>query len=168
MSTVNYLLLYKGNSSNGGHEAAVRGFSLLESARCAMAESYRELAASMNISPSSRTPGSRYTVRTENSIRLERYGDVFVWEIIRAVPEDGPDGGNGRNRRYGLKKFTVTIEKHISQEFPIQAHDIFLALRTAEQAYSEGSLVVQPSTPNSRLIMARDDATGETSEWKEF
>mgnify|MGYP001073325646 CR=1 FL=1 len=91
MNAVNYLLLFQGNSNHGGHECAVRSFTKLESARFAMENSYKKLAASMNIPLSARTPSNRYTVRTKNSVRLERYGDVFRWEIIEAVPEDRAD-----------------------------------------------------------------------------
>lgn len=89
MSEVNYLLLFKGNSDKGGSEASVRSFTKLEAAQIAMAESYRKIAATMNIPVSSGMSSNPYTVRTESGIRLERYGDVFQWEIINAVPEDG-------------------------------------------------------------------------------
>ena len=93
MSKVNYLLLFKGNSDKGGSEASVRGFTKLEAAQTAMSESYRGIAATMNIPVSSGKISNLYTVRTESSIRLERYGDVFRWEIIEAVPEDGEHCG---------------------------------------------------------------------------
>ena len=54
------------------------------------------------------------------------------------------------------------------QEFPVEAHDIFQALQTAREAYSQGSFVVQPDMPVARLMMARDDVAGEETEWDEF
>jgi len=168
MSAVHYLLLFQGDSNHGGQESKVRGFTKLEAAQCAMEESYRNLAASMNIPLSAQTPSNRYTVRTKNSIRLERYGDSFQWEIIKAVPEDGPDGAGENSQWRGLRRYTVAIEEHIVQEFPVEAYDIFHALRSAEEQYERGSLVVKPSQPSARLMMARDIVTGETTEWKEF
>jgi len=66
------------------------------------------------------------------------------------------------------KRYTVTIEEHITQEFSVEARDICYAAQTAVEQYSQGVLVVQPSAPNARLVMARDDETGEMTEWKEF
>ncbi len=66
------------------------------------------------------------------------------------------------------KRYTVTIEEHITQEFSVEARDIFQAAQTAVERYNQGVLVVPPSTPNARLVMARDDETGEMTEWKEF
>ena len=68
----------------------------------------------------------------------------------------------------GRKKYTVAIEEHIVQEFPVEAHDVFQALQTAREAYSRGSFVVQPDMPVARLMMARDDVAGEETEWDEF
>lgn len=100
MSEVKYLLLFKGDSDKGGPEASVRSFTKLESARTAMAESYSRMVATMNIPVSSGMIGNPYTVRTESSIRLERYGDVFRWEIIKAVPEDSePSSTTGHSRQ---------------------------------------------------------------------
>lgn len=168
MNAVNYLLLYKGYSNQGGHEYKVRSFAKLEAARCAMEKSYRELAASMDIPFNAQMPSNRYTVRTKDSIQLERYGDSFQWEIIKAVPEDNSDRTDGNSQWHGRKKYTVAIEEHIVQEFPVKAYDIFHALQSAEDGYKCGSLVVQPAKPNVRLIMAQDNVTGETTEWKEF
>ena len=74
----------------------------------------------------------------------------------------------GKDKHYGLRKYTITIEEHVAQSFPVEAHNIFFAVSSAERDYKQGSLTVQPSIPNVRLIMARDDETGETTEWKEF
>ena len=169
MSTVNYLLLYEGDSRQGGFESSVRGFAKLEAARAAMDEKYKKFAALLDIPVGPNAYNDPYTIRTKDSIRLERYGDRFKWEIIKAVAEDcRPDGAFAENEHYGLRKYTVTIEEHIAQSFPVEAYDIFFAVSSAERDYKQGSLIVQPSTPNARLIMACDDETGETTEWKEF
>lgn len=169
MNAVNYLLLFKGNSRKGGHESSVRGFIKLEAARSAMAESYREYAAALSIPICPKAFGDPYTTRTKDSIRLERCGDFFQWEIIQAAPEDGgPNGTAELNQRHGLKDYTVTIEEHVAQEFSVKARTLFDAIRSAEHEYKQGAIVVQPSVPNARLIMARDDKTGDMTEWKEF
>lgn len=169
MSAVNYLLLYEGDSRQGGFESSVRGFAKLEAARAAMDEKYKKFAALLDIPVGPNTFSNPYTIRTKYSIRLERYGDRFKWEIIKAVAEDcEPDGAFAKDKHYGLRRYTVTIEEHVAQSFPVEAYDIFFAVSSAERDYKQGSLIVQPSAPNARLIMARDDETGETTEWKEF
>ena len=67
-----------------------------------------------------------------------------------------------------LRTYTVTMEEHIAQEFPVEAYDLSHALETAEAAYKQGELVVQPSAPATRLIMARYNKTGKTTGWREF
>ena len=62
----------------------------------------------------------------------------------------------------------MTIEEHVAQEFSVDACDIFHAVQVGEAGYKRGSLVVGPAAPNTRLIMARDPETGETTEWKKF
>lgn len=165
LTSVNYLLLFVGQSEKGGHEAQVRSFSELAAARQAMIEAYQRLISTLNIPAGS----NRDTTMTENRIRLERHGDAFQWEIIKAVPEDnGTDDASVSCCQNNLKQYTVSIEEHIIQEFPLEACDIFHALQTAETAYKQGTFVVQPSTPSARLMMARDNGTGEMTEWKEF
>ena len=68
----------------------------------------------------------------------------------------------------GLRQYLVTIEEHISQEVSIQAEDIAQAMDKAKAAYCRGQLVVQPSAPVARLMMARSEDTKEETEWKEF
>ena len=169
MSAVNYLLLYEGDSRQGGFESSVRGFAKLEAARAAMDKKYKKFAALLDIPVGPNAFSNPYTIRTKDSIRLERYGDHFKWEIIKAVAEDcEPDSAFAKDKHYGLRKYTITIEEHVAQSFPVEAHNIFFAVSSAERDYKQGSLTVQPSIPNVRLIMARDDETGETTEWKEF
>ena len=42
-----------------------------------------------------------------------------------------------------LRKYTVTIEEQIVQEFPVKAYDLSHALETAQAAYKQGELVVR-------------------------
>lgn len=74
----------------------------------------------------------------------------------------------GNSSRRGMKEYTITIEEHIAQASPVEAYNIFHAVDSAIQKYEAGKLVVQPTTPGTRLIMAQDNETGETTEWKEF
>ena len=41
-------------------------------------------------------------------------------------------------------------------------------MESAESAYKQGEFVVYSLAPNTRLIMAENSETGETTEWKEF
>lgn len=41
--------------------------------------------------------------------------------------------------------------------------NIFHAIESAEPAYKQGQFVVQPSMANTRLIMAENAETGETT-----
>lgn len=162
MENVNYILLYQSNTDKGGHEARVRGFAKLESAIAAMNTAYGSIAAELNLPPND----TRYTIRTEKRISLECYGDVFSWEVIDAVPEDSQLDNAGYQP--GLRKFTVTIEERVSQDFPVSARDFFHAFQIAEDAYRKGKMVVEPSAPNTRLMMVRNNKTGEITRWKEF
>lgn len=107
MDSVNYILLYEGNSKQGGHEASVRSFARLKAARAAMDASYREFAGLLNIPISPKSFDDQYTVRTRDSISLKRYGDRFQWKIIKAVPEDAADAPSGS------AVLRVTGDRHI-------------------------------------------------------
>ncbi len=169
MNTVKYLLLFKGNSAKRGFEASVRGFSKLGAAQAAMDESYIKFAAILNISIVFNASDDKYTTRTKSNVRIERNGDWFQWDIIKAVPEDdGPDGKSAETEPCGLSKYTVTIEEHITQDFSVEACDIFHAMQDVETDYKIGRLAIQRSMPTAHLIMARNDETGETTEWREF
>ena len=92
MNNVNYLLLYKGDSDKGGPETSVRCFVELDAAMKAMHDHHRKLASALGIPFDPRTSSGPYTVWTKNGIRMDRHGDHFQWEIIKAVPEDAaPD-----------------------------------------------------------------------------
>ena len=67
-----------------------------------------------------------------------------------------------------LRKYTVTIEEQIVQEFPVEAYDLSHALETAQAAYKQGKFVILPSALITRLIMARHNKTGKTTGWREF
>lgn len=100
----------------------------------------------------------------EGSIRLDQ-----KCEIVRVIPEySRTDGVLSGSHPHEMEKYTVLIEEHIVQEFPINAHNLSHALEKAEKAYKQGQLIVHPSAPITRLIMALNNETGESTEWKEF
>lgn len=165
---INYLLFFSGDSNSGGQEASVRCFTKLEAAQAAMNESYRRYAAALNIPVGHTAICNQYTIKTETSIQLKRYGDYFQWKIINAVPEDDDPTGSPVEQQRGLTSYRVTIEEHIAQKFSVSAYDIFHAIESAQSAYKHGEFVVQPATPNARLIMAENTQTSEITEWKEF
>lgn len=65
-------------------------------------------------------------------------------------------------------RIIVTVEEHISGEFPVDAADTGEAMKMVEDAYNAGDLVVPPAPPTARLMQARDTATGEVTVWTEF
>ena len=66
------------------------------------------------------------------------------------------------------RKFKITIEEHISQEFIVEAEDIEEAMEIAEQKYHEGEFVVEPGLPTARLMQAESEDGAECTEWEEF
>ena len=65
-------------------------------------------------------------------------------------------------------KIIVTIEEHTSASFKMNAKSIADAMQMAEDSYRSGDLVLEPTTPTARLMMAHDTITGEKTEWTEF
>ena len=65
-------------------------------------------------------------------------------------------------------KFIVTIEETVSQEFEIEADSLEEALKTAENKYREGEIVVNPQTPESVIAYARTEDGFESTEWDEI
>ncbi len=68
----------------------------------------------------------------------------------------------------GKKKYAVIIEEHIASEFHVYADNLEAALKTAQEQYDRGELVVEPSTPNCRMMIARDEETGIDTGWRDF
>ncbi len=65
-------------------------------------------------------------------------------------------------------RIIVTVEEHISGEFPVDAANTDEAMRMVEDAYNAGDMVVPPAPPTAHLMQARDTVTGEVTEWTEF
>lgn len=66
------------------------------------------------------------------------------------------------------KKFTVTIEEHISGGFSVCADSLYEALEIAEEKYFQGEFIVNSAPPSCRLITAHDNETDSATEWREF
>ena len=136
MNVVNYLLLCKGNSDQGGPEFSVRGFTKLKSAQRAMAESYQIIAAALDIPVGTKPFKNAYTTQSGNSVHLSRHGDSFHWEIIQAIPEDGVSDISYPSSSALLQ---VMGDRHI----PLV--EALLELRHEEPEMLEGLIEVFPS-----------------------
>ncbi len=65
------------------------------------------------------------------------------------------------------KKFIVTIEEMISQDFDIYASNIQEALKIAEKEYNDGNLVLSTGNLVCKQISATDEK-GNIVDWYEF
>lgn len=66
------------------------------------------------------------------------------------------------------KKFRVTIEEMVSQDFEIEAETMEEAMRIAEERYHSGDIVLEPGNLVCTQIMSEDMATGDCTEWTEI
>lgn len=66
------------------------------------------------------------------------------------------------------KKWIITIEETISQDFEIEAEDIKKAMELAREKYEDGEFVVEPSTPTVVLMHAITEDGEEESKWEEI
>ena len=168
MSDIKYILLYTEDSVKGGYNATVRSFSRLENAQRAMAEAYMRIALCLGMQRERREAANFHAIKTRTSLHIGHCRGNFHWQIIQAHAEDGDTPEAESAYAIGSRQYLVTIEEHISQEFPIEAEDIAHAMDKAKEEYRRGQLVVQPSAPIARLMMARSEDTEEETEWKEF
>lgn len=95
-------------------------------------------------------------------------GNCSMNSQLAASEQDGADTCPCSLQENELRQYVVTMEEHISQAFPIAAVDISTAMEEAEKQYCCGSLVVDPSQPTARLMMAQEKDGGEETEWREF
>lgn len=66
-----------------------------------------------------------------------------------------------------MKKFVITIEELISQNFSVEANDAEEAMKIAEEKYKNNEFVLEPGNPVAKqmaIIGPEDEAT----EWCEF
>ena len=66
-----------------------------------------------------------------------------------------------------MKKYYITIEEVVAEDFVIEADDIHMALEMAEKQYHAGKLVLCPGNLIHREISA-DDKKGNRVDWYEF
>ncbi len=65
------------------------------------------------------------------------------------------------------RKYIVTIEEMISQDFEIEADSIDVALETAEQQYKKGIITLSDGNLVCKQISATDNK-GDSVDWYEF
>lgn len=67
-----------------------------------------------------------------------------------------------------MKKFVISIEERICEDFNIEADSIEEAIKIAEDKYKKGELVLNPGEVQEKLMMAHEPETNESTEWKGF
>ena len=67
-----------------------------------------------------------------------------------------------------MKKFTITIEEMVSEDFVIEAETMEEAMEIAEECYHSGEIMLQPGNLVCKQMMGMDNETGECTEWTEF
>lgn len=67
-----------------------------------------------------------------------------------------------------MKKITVTIEEHITQDFVVEANDMEEAMEIAKEKYKNGDFVILPGVVNTTLMAAYEPGTNEYTEFVEF
>ena len=66
-----------------------------------------------------------------------------------------------------MKKYVVTIEEAISQDFEIEAETSEDAMKIAEEKYNSGEFVLEPGNLSAKQ-MAITSPDDEVTEWSEF
>lgn len=95
-------------------------------------------------------------------------GDIAPLELLKyencidEIAKTIQQVGDGNKR-----KFTVTIEEIVSQDFEVIADDIDEAMEIAEEKYNNGEFVLESGELTYKQMMA-DDGNGDCTEWTEF
>ena len=66
-----------------------------------------------------------------------------------------------------MKRYIVTIEEMITQDFEVQADNMAEALKIAEKQYKDGEFVLAPGNLVCKQISATDNE-GDIVDWYEF
>lgn len=66
-----------------------------------------------------------------------------------------------------MKKFVITIEETVSQNFEVEAENAEQAMEIAEDKYRNGEFVLEPGNIIFKQ-MAITEPTNEATEWIEF
>ena len=64
-------------------------------------------------------------------------------------------------------KFTITIEEMISESFEVEAESADIAMKIAEEKYSNGEFILEPGNVVAKQ-MAITCPINELTEWAEF
>lgn len=87
-----------------------------------------------------------------------QYGNCIkdIAELIYSIGE--------QNKK---KKFKITIEEMVSEDFEVEAETIEEAMKIAEDKYYNGEFVLEPGNLVCKQMMA-DDGEDDVTEWVEF
>lgn len=67
-----------------------------------------------------------------------------------------------------MKKITVTIEEHITQNFTVEANSMEEAIEIAKEKYKNGEFVLLPGEVQEKFIAAYDKQADEVTVFEEF
>ena len=67
-----------------------------------------------------------------------------------------------------MKKFKVTIEETVSDEFEVTAENAVQAYKSAQEKYRQGKIVLEPGNLTAKQMMITDAKDRKVLEWTEF
>lgn len=67
-----------------------------------------------------------------------------------------------------MKKFIITIEEMVSEDFEIEAETMEEAMEIAEERYNNGDIMLEPGNLVAKQMMGYDEEEDECTEWTEF
>ncbi len=67
-----------------------------------------------------------------------------------------------------MKKFKVTIEETVSDEFEVTAENAVQAYKSVQEKYRQGKFVLEPGNLTAKQMMITDTNDKEVLEWTEF
>lgn len=67
-----------------------------------------------------------------------------------------------------MKKYVVTIEEVVSEEFVLEADSLDKAIEKTIANYNEGSFVLEPGNLIETNILIKNEENNESSDWFEL
>ena len=71
-------------------------------------------------------------------------------------------------KKDNLRKFTVTIQETVYDDFTVYAENLEKAQLIAERKYNNAEFVLEPGNLIEKKINVRDELAAEESGWNEF
>lgn len=71
-------------------------------------------------------------------------------------------------KKDNLRKFTVTIQETVYDDFTVYAENLEKAQLIAERKYDNAEFVLEPGNLIEKKINVRDELAAEESGWNEF